>query len=411
MVRETDHSDVNRQTASRASFARRIGWACVAAGGFGLFVCFVGLFKPSEFWWPPPEPEPDPDSPARMMTLNDMRWTEIHAVETTAWGGELLVGGAVGGRRVDAWSTQSAKHKYSLGTHPSPPTVIAISSNDERVVIGSRDGSVQGWRLGDQTRLFTLDLSDSDLGKRGQTVKRELRDVAISPEGRQFAVAFDDGTVEVWRFDPLEKLYSCNKHTGPVQSVEFLGGAMLVSGSADGSVRLWNKNQQIKVIATANSLAVTDVAVSRNGNMIAFATDDGGVNLLKRGDDQKWQASDLQEATIGNKTAGVVPRVEFSPDNTRLAAISADNVIRVWTVADGKGKFALKGAAFPLQDFAFTFHTTRITAVGFTGGDAEILPKGDIDTWPLVSQSDNPTEKGGFQVLEPQPYLSPNLYR
>jgi hypothetical protein len=71
--------------------------------------------------------------------------------------------------------------------------------------------------------------------------QREVRSVAVSPDGRHAVSGSSDGTVAVWDLQTGERLRTLAGHQGEVRSVVVSpGGRHAVSGSFDGTVAVWD---------------------------------------------------------------------------------------------------------------------------------------------------------------------------
>ena len=109
--------------------------------------------------------------------------------------------------------------------------------------------------------------------------------------------------------------------SAPVTDVAFSpDGTRIVSGSNDGTLRIWDAatGQQVGAPLTGHSLGVRSVAFSRDGHRIISGSIDKTARI--------WDAGTGQQ--IGH-TSGVTG-VAFSPDGRRIASGSYDKTLWIW---------------------------------------------------------------------------------
>jgi WD40 repeat protein len=205
--------------------------------------------------------------------------------------------------------------------------------------------------------------------------------VALTGDG-QFAAAARANRIYLYRlplgqmagelFDPLSLKTNLFAQAGVahrdlVQSLAFSpDGNVLASGSYR-EVKLWRRgtNTVVFQLPKVAANAVTAVASSPDGKWFATGGDDGAVKL--------WDAAKGKLARTLNGGKGGVGSLKFSPDGTRLLAATADAMLRVWTVPDGKpfGQLATEG---------------EMRAVAWLG-DAQTVAAGGVEpvirTWKL----------------------------
>jgi WD40 repeat protein/class 3 adenylate cyclase/DNA-binding XRE family transcriptional regulator len=180
-------------------------------------------------------------------------------------------------------------------------------------------------------------------------------DVAVSPDGQYLAAATSQGELRIWRAADLVQVATCAGHTAQVWAIAFHpgplsgpslrlplslskgrdssgeGGAVLASGSFDGTVRLWAVPEGTGLGALVGHQGyVWDVAWRPDGAALASAGEDGTVRL--------WDvAAAAQLAALASKDAGATYAVAWHPEGIVLASGHADGSIRVWAAADPPG--------------------------------------------------------------------------
>ena len=126
----------------------------------------------------------------------------------------------------------------------------------------------------------------------------------------------------------------------------FVSGTILISGSSDGSLRLWdvatgapkgNLRAEIGKVVAVAATTTGDKARSR----LAFAGD--GVRIR--------QADGSFTQVLGH--SGPVSCLAFSQDGLLLASGGSDQTVRIWRVEDGNELRCLNG------------HTGKVTGVVF----------------------------------------------
>ncbi|MCP4251048.1 MAG: WD40 repeat domain-containing protein, partial [bacterium] len=103
-------------------------------------------------------------------------------------------------------------------------------------------------------------------------------------------------------------------------------GAILASGSRDGTLRLWDASRRPLAVALAGESQVWSVAFSPDGSILASASFDGTVQL--------WNVASRH--ALGAPLAGHegwVLSVAFSPSGKIVASAGFDDTVRLWDVA------------------------------------------------------------------------------
>ena len=186
--------------------------------------------------------------------------------------------------------------------------------------------------------------------------------VSFSPDSKNILTGSGDGTARLWDLDGnLIKIFI--GHSGYVNSVAFSSdGQSILTGSSDRSARLWNINGKVIRDFKGHSMSVNSVAFSPDGKEILTGSKDRTARL--------WDLNGnvLQEFK-GHSSA--IMSVAFSPDGQHILTGSSDSTARLWNL---KGK----------QLKVLTKHLDYVNTVAFSPDGQRILTGSSDKTVKLL---------------------------
>ena len=229
-------------------------------------------------------------------------------------------------------------HAQLLWEHEHGWTTEAVvfSPDSKTLILGASDF------FGDETETITM--WDVATGEKTAVIEgSSVSSVALSPDGKMIAAGHDHYTdnintynTQLWDVATQALVATLEGHYSKVFAVDFSpDGTLLVSGSNDGTIRLWD-------VATGDSLASSDWHTFGLFAVWDLQFSPDGTRIAAVGSDQikVWDAANLatgQEIiTLEDEGQGVFegPKsVRWSPDGTMLAAGYDEGAIRLWDVA------------------------------------------------------------------------------
>ncbi|MEG3940366.1 serine/threonine-protein kinase [Microcoleus sp. S36b_A3] len=248
---------------------------------------------------------------------------------------------ASGGRdkTIQIWDLNKGKWWYALRGHEDRVYAVAFSRDGQVLASGSRDKTVQLWNLNKGRPMSVL------TGHAGG-----VEAVAFSLGGEFLASGSRDKTVQLWDWRNGRSICTLAEHGDWVRAIAFAGtspsplagqtppspplvrggvgegSSVLVSGSRDGTAKLWRVDAggegTLLRSMRDNSGDVLCVAFSPDGGVLATGSRDGSIYL--------WDAATggLLELLTGHE--GEVLSVAFSADGGCLASGGGDRTVKIW---------------------------------------------------------------------------------
>jgi WD40 repeat protein len=174
--------------------------------------------------------------------------------------GKTLASGSLD-QSINLWDATSGRLLRTLIGQPAPVRSLTWSPDGKTLASGSGI-TIELWRLSDGHLLRTLSgHSDS------------VKSLAWSPDGKTLASG-SGITIELWRLSDGHLLRTLSGHSDSVKSLAWSpDGKTLASGSNDGTIKVWNPDQETPVDEFALGAPVSSIDWNGSAQSIAAATD------------------------------------------------------------------------------------------------------------------------------------------
>ncbi len=232
-------------------------------------------------------------------------------------------------------------------------TSVAFSPEGTRLVAGTYDA------------VHLIDPASRESVATFKTRNGYVRSLAFSLDGSQLAVG-DYQSLSLWNVATARREKTLTGHTGYVTAVAFAGDR-LVSGSEDGTVRLWEAASGKSERTITVGVPVHDVAVSPDASLIAVAAGDA-TRPNRPGLVQLYETSTGEEVAdlVGHERVALA--VAFNRDGTRLASAGEDEKVNLYDVPSRTAIGFYAGHARSANDVVFLAGGTLLASV--SGGNA-----------------------------------------
>jgi len=196
--------------------------------------------------------------------------------------------------------------------------------------------------------------------------------IAMSPDASIVVGAFADSVLRSWDCRNGGKpMYTLVGHTGPIFAVDLsFCGKFLVSGSEDGTARLWSVVPGLE----------TDIVAFRGHNYPVWACEFGpfGHYLATGSHDRTariWSTERAHPLRILAGHLADVDSVKWHPNCTYLATGSSDRTARLWDIRSGDCVRVFESMGASVHTLAFS-PSGKHLAIGDGLGDIDVVDIG-----------------------------------
>ncbi|KAL8997720.1 MAG: hypothetical protein Q9169_003049 [Polycauliona sp. 2 TL-2023] len=170
--------------------------------------------------------------------------------------------------KIKLWDTQSGFCIVTFTEHSSGVTACEFAPKGNVLFTASLDGSVRAWDLIRYRNFRTF----------SAPTRLSFSSLAVDPSGDVVcAGSLGSFDIHIWSVQTGQLLDQLAGHEGPVSSLAFSpSGGLLVSGSWDHTVRMWNVFDRTQSHEALQLQAdITDIAIRPDSKQLAVATLDG----------------------------------------------------------------------------------------------------------------------------------------
>ena len=154
--------------------------------------------------------------------------------------------------------------------------------------------------------------------------------LVFSPDGQVLISGSADKTIKIWNLLTGQEIRTLLGHLGFVNFLAITpDGQSLVSASADKIIKIWNLSTGKEIRSLKGHAGfVNFLAITPDGQTLVSASGDKTIKI--------WNLSNGKEIRTLKGHSNSVNSLAISPDGKTLFSASADKTIKVWNLAEGK---------------------------------------------------------------------------
>jgi len=237
------------------------------------------------------------DDSSRVVKAYEKHTKRVTGVEYASNGDKIVSVGA--DNKLIIWD-KNTKQNFSVSGHNKPIRAVALNSENNKIVTASEDGSFILWNvIGKQISVFNKTMEHSH--------QSFINACAFVPKTSDTLVTgSEDGTVKIWDLNTQMLMKT------------FIGGKLVDYESA--------KINKIPAYDYNTDMAVKAISISLDGSLLAYGGSDCNVYLINLSTNET-----VQEIPVPNKIYALA-----SAETQPLMAISIPNKILVWNIIQAK---------------------------------------------------------------------------
>ncbi|CAD7698455.1 unnamed protein product [Ostreobium quekettii] len=192
-----------------------------------------------------------------------------------------------------------------------------------------------------------------------------VRKVVLAPNGMEVITGSADGAVRVWDMEIGDCVLLLEEHQGPITSVSISAdGQTLASGSDDAVAIVWDLSSGIwRHKLRGHKKRINAVAIDPQGRRLVTSSQDMTTRIWSLSKGNCLHVLSVVGGGMGPTWEDWTAHhgVAISPDSRLLATVDAEYCIRVWKMETGEPMDTLEG------------HTDWVKALAFAGDSGSLL--------------------------------------
>ena len=306
----------------------------------------------------------------------------LAALGTGAWGQGFAVLEGHGGSIHDVAVSADGNHALtaSFDNHVGfwdlrSGDVMWLEGHDAAVKAVTFAGPGQAASAGDDFGIELWDLSTAEPIGRLDGHSAQIKDLGVSPDGGELVSASWDGRAGLWDIETATHLRWLTGHEGGVNDAVYLDAATILTASADGTIRSWDRASGAqKRVLVRHGFAVTCLLVNRAAGWLIYGAVVGGTRVV--------------DLASGETLA------DLTLERRPILDIAATGDFAQIAVGDGEGYIMVVDTA--VWDIVHDFHAAKrgpIWALAYAPDGRTVLAGGIDDAayfWPIGAKQDGP---------------------
>ncbi|OVA02911.1 WD40 repeat [Macleaya cordata] len=198
-------------------------------------------------------------------------------------------------------------------------------------------------------------------------------DTCVSSSGKTLIVTGSkDNSVRLWEQESRCCIGLGTGHMGAVGAVAFSKKQrnFIVSGSSDRTLKVWSLdglqedgnqviNLRAKAVVAAHDKDINSLAVAPNDNLVCSGSQDRTACV--------WRLPDLVSVVVLKGHKRGIWSVEFSPVDQCVITASGDKTVKIWAISDGSCLKTFEGHTSSVLRVSFVTRGTQFVSCGADG--------------------------------------------
>ncbi|XP_047980468.1 transducin beta-like protein 3 [Salvia hispanica] len=198
-------------------------------------------------------------------------------------------------------------------------------------------------------------------------------DTCVSASGKTLIVSGSkDNTVRLWEAESQRCIGVGIGHMGAIGAVAFSkkNRNFCVSGSSDRTLKIWSfdgvsddageaSNLKAKAVVAAHDKDINSLAVSPDDSLVCSGSQDRTAAI--------WRLPDLVSVVVLKGHKRGIWSVEFSPVDHCVITASGDKTIKLWAISDGSCLKTFEGHTSSVMRASFITRGTQFVSCGADG--------------------------------------------